>query len=65
MKLTMERMRVIMRATHSKFRRTEGELIQKNICKTLKNRINSKKHLQDFKKYLIYIHKTLSISFVD
>ena len=37
MKLTMKRMRVTMRATHSKFRRTEGELIQKNICKTLKN----------------------------
>ena len=25
-----------MRATHSKFRRIEGELIQKGICKTLK-----------------------------
>ena len=37
MKLTMKRMRVTMRATHSKFRTTEGELIQKNICKTLKN----------------------------
>ena len=36
MKLTMKRMRV-MRATHSKFRRTEAELTQKNICKTLKN----------------------------
>ena len=36
MKLTMKRIRVTVRATRSKFRRTEGELILKNICKTLK-----------------------------
>ena len=37
MKLTMKKMRVIIRAIHSEFRRTEGVLIQKNFCKTLKN----------------------------
>ena len=35
-KLKMKRIRVTVRATRSKFRRTEGELILKNICKTLK-----------------------------
>ena len=51
MKLTMKRVRVAMRAIHFKSRRIKGEF-------------NPNGHLQNFKKYLIYLHKTLHRSFV-
>ena len=51
MKFMMKRMRVIVKVIHSEFRRTEEN--------------NSKEHLQNFKKHLIYIHNTLRIYFVD
>ena len=35
--VNMKRIRVIVRATHCEFRRTEGELVLKNICKTLQS----------------------------
>ena len=51
-KLTMKSVRVTMTVIHSKSRRINGEF-------------NSQGHLQNFIRYLIYIHKTLHISFVD
>ena len=45
-------MRMTVRLIHSKSRR-------------IKKEINLKGNLQNFKKYLIYIHKTLCISLFD